>query len=87
MLRIDVPETADVEIVELVSSGVSVSDDGEVTVYLIRQPEASTGAPGLRLTEDDALALVDALRQAEELVSGRRPQAFIRLVIDQPERA
>ena len=50
-------------------------------VYLRPEEETWTPETGLRLTEDDVLALVDALRQAAEFVAGSNPQAFIRLVI------
>jgi len=49
--------------------------------YLRPEEETWTPETGLRLTEDDMLALVDALRQAAEFVAGSNPQAFIRLVI------
>jgi hypothetical protein len=76
-----VAEIEDARILELVSSGVSRGDDGTVEVYLRPEEETWTPETGLRLTEDDALALVDALRQAAEFVAGSNPQAFIRLVI------
>jgi hypothetical protein len=77
-------ETEDERIVQLASSGVSRSDDGTVDVYLHPEEEAWTREISLRLTEDDALALVDALRQAAQIVAGSDPQAFIRLLIGQP---
>ena len=76
-----VTEIEDARIVQLVSSGVSRGDDGTVEVYLRPEEEAWAMEAGLRLTEDDALALVDALRQAAVFVAGSHPQAFIRLVI------
>ena len=77
-------ETEDDRIVQLVSSGVSRGNDGNAEVYLCPEEEAWTRETGLRLTEDDALALRDALGQAAEFVAGRDPQAFIRLVICEP---
>ena len=81
MSRNIVTEIEDARIVQLVSSGVSRGDDGTVEVYLRPEEEAWTRETGLRLTEDDVLALVDALRHAAEFVAGSNPQAFIRLVI------
>ena len=81
MSRNSVTASEDERVVQLVSSGVSRGDDGSVDVYLHPEEEAWTGETGLRLTEDDVLALVDALRQAAEFVGGSNPQAFIRLVI------
>ena len=79
-----VTEAKDERVVQLVSSGVSRGDDGTVEVYLRPEEEAWTQETGLRLTEDDALALVDALRQAAVFVAGTDPQAFIRLLILEP---
>jgi hypothetical protein len=76
-----VAEIEDARIVQLVSSGVSRGDDGTLEVCLRPEEETWTPETGLRLTEDDALALVDASRQAAESVAGNDPQAFIRLVI------
>lgn len=84
MSRNIVTEIEDARIVQLVSSGVSRGDDGSVEVYLRPEEDAWTREAGLRLTEDDALALVDALRQAAESVAGSDPQAFIRLLIGEP---
>ena len=81
MSRNIVTEIKDERLVQLVSSGVWRGDDGSVEVYLHPVEEAGTPETVLRLTEDDALALVDALRQAAEFVAGNDPQAFIRLVI------
>ena len=72
------------EIEALVSSVISRGDDGTVEVSLHPEEDAWTREPGLRLTEDDALALVDALRQAAESVAGNDPQAFIRVLIGEP---
>jgi hypothetical protein len=71
-------------IVELVSSGVWRHEDGLVEVCLNPKDDAWTWETGLRLTEDDALELMDAMRHAETLISGSRPQAFIRLRICEP---
>ena len=79
-----VTEIEDARIVQLVSSGGSPGDDGIVEVYLHPEEEAGTPETGLRLTEDDALALMDALRQAAEFVAGTDPQAFVRLLICEP---
>jgi hypothetical protein len=76
--------TEDERVVQLVSSSVSRGADGTVEVYLRPEKEAWTAETGLRLTEDDALALVDALRQAAVFVAGTDPQAFIRLLICEP---
>ena len=84
MSRNIVTEAEDERIVQLVSSGVWRGDDGNVEVYLHPEEEAGTPQTGLRLTEVDALALVDALRQAAEFVAGTDPQAFIRLLICEP---
>jgi hypothetical protein len=84
MSRNIVTETEDERVVQLVSSRVSRGDDGTVEVYLRPEEEAWTLEAGLRLTEDDALALVDALRQAAAFVAGTDPQAFIRLLIREP---
>ena len=81
MSRNIVTEAEDERVVQLVSSSVSRGDDGTVEVNLRPEEEAWTPETGLRLTEDDALALVDALRQAAVFVAGSNPQAFIRLVI------
>jgi hypothetical protein len=80
MLRNIAAETEDEGIVQLASSGVSRSDDGTVDVYLHPEEESRRDA-GVRLTEDDALALVDALRQAAKSVAKSDPQTFIRLFI------
>ena len=48
-----------------------------VCVYAGEEPWAVK--TGMRLTEDDALELADALRRAAHLVAGREPQTFIRL--------
>jgi hypothetical protein len=77
-------EAEDDTVVQLVSSSVSRGDDGTVEVYLRPEEEAWTLEAGLCLTEDDALALVDALRQAAAFVAGTDPQAFIRLLIREP---
>ncbi len=77
----------DDRIVELVSSGVRDGDDGTMEVYLEAHEESYTGETGLRLTEDDALALADALRRAASFVAGRDPQAFIRVAIVEPNAA
>ena len=74
----------DERVIQLVASGVSQGEDGNVAVYLHPEEEAWTREAGLCLTEDDALALRDALGQAAEFVAGRDPQAFIRLVICEP---
>jgi hypothetical protein len=74
-------EAEDDTVVQLASSSVSRGDDGTVEVYLRPEEEAWTLQAGLRLTEDDALALMDALRHATESVAGSNPQAFIRLLI------
>ena len=79
-----VTEAKDERVVQLISSGVSRDDDGTVEVCLRPEEEAWTPETGLRLTEDDALALVDALRQAARSVAGTDPQAFIRLLICEP---
>ena len=79
--RNSVTETEDERVVQLVSSGVSRGDDGSVDVYLHPEEEAWTPETGLRLTEDDALAMADALQQAAKSVAGSDPQAYIRLVI------
>ena len=84
MARNIVAETEDERIVQLASSGVRQSDDGTVEVHVRPEEEAWTRESGLRLTEDDALALVDALQQAAQTVAGSDPQAFIRLLIGQP---
>jgi hypothetical protein len=76
-----VAEIEDARVVQLVSSCVSRGDDGTVEVFLRPEEGAWTPGTGLHLTEDDALALVDALRQAAKFVAGSNPQAFIRLVI------
>ena len=68
-------------VVQLVSSSASRGDDGTVEVYLRPEEEACTRETSLRLTEDDALALMDALRRAAVFVAGTDPQEFIRLVI------
>jgi hypothetical protein len=73
-------ETGKERVVQLVSSAVSWGDDGSVEVSLHPEAEAWSPETGLRLTEDDALSLVDALRRAAETVTGREPQAFIRLL-------
>jgi len=54
-----------------------------VCMNVVTQEEGTPEAV-LRLTEDDALALVDALRQAAVFVAGTDPQAFIRLLIREP---
>jgi len=77
-------EAEDDTVVQLVSSSVSRGDDGTVEVYLRPEEEAWTPEAGLRLTEDDALALMGALQQAAVFVAGTDPQAFIRLLIGEP---
>ena len=84
MSRKIVTETEGERIVQLVSSGVSQGNDGTVEIYLHPEEEAWTPETGLRLTEDDALALRDALGQAAESVAGSDPQEFIRLLICEP---
>jgi hypothetical protein len=79
-----VTEAKDERVVQLVSSGVSRGDGGTVEVYLRPEEETWTPETGLRLTEDDVLALVDALRQAAVFVAGSNPKAFIRLLIGEP---
>ena len=81
MSRNIVTQTDDEKVVQLVSSGATRSDDGTVEVYLCPEEETWTPETGLRLIEDDALALVDVLRQAVELVAGHGRQRFIRLRI------
>jgi hypothetical protein len=76
-----VTEAEDERVVQLVSSSVSRGHDGTVEVYVRSEEEACTRETSLRLTEDDALALMDALRQAAVFVAGTDPQEFIRLVI------
>lgn len=71
----------DDQIVQLVSSGVTPTDDGTVEVHLCAEEEAWTPETGLRLTVDDALALEATLREAVELVEVPGPQRFIRLLI------
>lgn len=71
----------DERIIELVSSSFEQTDDGNVAVYLVAEEEGWTAESGLRLTEDDALELRETLGEAAEAVSGRDPQAFIRLWI------
>lgn len=72
-------ETADERIVQLVSSGASSQDDGDVVVWVRACEEPWAAKTGMRLTEDDAWELSDALRQAAQLVAGSEPQRFIRL--------
>ena len=84
MARNIATETEDERIVQLVTSGVWQGDDDAVETYLHAEEEGWTLENGLRLTEDDALALADALLRAAELVAGSDPQAFIRLVICEP---
>ena len=74
----------DERVIQLVASGVSQGKDGNVEVYLHPEEEAWTREAGLCLTEDDALALRDALGQAAESVAGSDPQEFIRLLICEP---
>lgn len=73
-------ETEDGRIVQLVSSGTSSGDDGSVVVWVRADEEPWTVTTGMRLTEDDALALAYALEQAAQLVAGSEPQQFIRLL-------
>ena len=72
-------ETEEERIEQLVSSSASPQDDGEVVVWVHACEEPWVVTTGMRLTEDDAWALADVLRQAASLVAGSEPQAFIRL--------
>lgn len=77
-IRTETQETEDERIVQLVSSGASSQEDGDVLVLACSE-EPRAANTGMRLTEDDAWALSDALRQAAQLVAGSEPQRFIRL--------
>ncbi len=72
-------ETENGRIVQLVSSGASPQDDGDVVVWVRACEEPWAVKTGVRLTEDDAWELSDALRQAAQRVAGSEPQGFIRL--------
>lgn len=72
-------ETEQERIEQLVLSSTSPQEDGEVVVWVHACEEPWVVTTGMRLTEDDAWALADVLRQAASLVAGSEPQAFIRL--------
>jgi len=72
-------ETEQERIEQLVLSSASPQEDGEVVVWVHACEEPWVVTTGMRLTEDDAWALADVLRQAASLVAGSEPQAFIRL--------
>jgi hypothetical protein len=78
-------ETQDERIVGLVSSGASQVDEG-VVVWVHACEEPWTPDTGMRLTEDDAWELSDALREAARLVAGSEPQAFIQLFLKDHSR-
>jgi len=70
-------ETEDERIVQLVSSGATSQDHGEVVVWVNACEEPWVVKTGMRLTKDDALELSEALREAAQLVAGSEPQGFI----------
>ena len=72
-------ESEDDRIVQLVTSGATSQDDGEVVVWVCAWEEPWVVKTGMRLTGDDAMELSDALREAARLVAGSEPQEFIRL--------
>ena len=72
-------EAEDERIVQLVSSGATAEDYGEVAVWVHACEEPWVVKTGMCLTEDDALELSDALLEAARLVAGSEPQGFIRL--------
>jgi hypothetical protein len=72
-------ETEDERIVQLVSSGATSRDYGEVAVWVHACEEPWVVKTGMRLTEDDALELSHELQEAARLVAGSEPQEFIRL--------
>jgi hypothetical protein len=77
-------EPEDDRVVELTNSVIGEDVDGDMAIYL--EPEETwTRERGLRLTEDDALALRDLLGLAAERLSGSEPQAFVRLMICGPQ--
>lgn len=72
--------TADDDRIELlVSSAITYADDGQVDVFLGLEEEALAEQVSFRMTEDDAWAMADVLRQAAEHLSRRAPQAFVRV--------
>jgi len=73
----------DERIVQLVGSGAREEDDGNVTLNVGCGEEEWTPERGLRMTEDDVLALQDNLGHAYSLIAGREPQAFVYLMIHQ----
>ena len=76
----DPAEPEDDRIVELVNSVIGEDVDGDMAIFLHPQEEW-TLKHGLRLTEDDALALITMLDLAVEQLAGTEPQAFVRLMI------
>ena len=72
-------ESEDERIVQLVTSSAWPADGGEVDVWVNAWEEPWVATAGMRLTEYDAVELVDALREAVRLVAGSEPQGFIRL--------
>ena len=69
----------DERVIQLVSSSVSLQDDGDVAVWVHAHQEPWVAKTGMRLIEDDAWELSDALREAAQRVAGSEPQRFIRL--------
>jgi hypothetical protein len=71
----------DDRVVQLVSSAFDLVDDGTAMVGVVAETEGPPGSAEFALTEDDAWEMADALRHAAEHVSGRHPQALIRMSI------
>jgi hypothetical protein len=70
-------EAEDERIVQLVSSGTTSEDHGEVVVWVNACEEPWVVKTGMRLTDADALELSHELREAARLVAGSEPQGFI----------
>ncbi len=75
-------EIEDERIVQLVTSGASEDDEG-VVVWVHAWEEPWALETGIRLTDDDAWALSEALRESAVMVGGRVPQAFIQLLFEE----
>jgi hypothetical protein len=78
---IDADESDEDEVIQIVTAAVEEEDDGSVSIWLASEEPAVPLETGLRMTENDALALRAALSQSVRLVSGAKPQRFIRLLM------
>jgi hypothetical protein len=78
---IDADESDEDEVIQIVTAAVEEEDDGSVSIWMASEEPAVSLETGLRMTENDALALRAALSQSVRLVSGAKPQRFIRLLM------